>query len=79
MKMSVLPCICCEKNNEDSAYFGMPILKVNNTLEKPEFVAVCPKCGRGGPPESFSAETALKRWNRMQNKLQENGSEFLLS
>ena len=70
MKDTVLPCVCTGRkpNIGDSVYFGMPILRVSNTMNGPEYSVVCPNCGRGGPPEYKSANAALRAWNKLQQK-----------
>lgn len=66
------PCICIDKHPEagDSGYQGMPVLKVYQTDDYPEYYTpVCPVCGRGGSFEFPSAYLALKHWNELQEKL----------
>lgn len=65
---TIIPCICRDHDPTvaDSVYYGMPILRVNNTLVGSEYCAVCPNCGRGGGIASKIAGQAIKEWNKMQ-------------
>lgn len=70
-KLVILPCVCCdhEPTQEDSVFYGMPEIRVYNTLNGPEYVAYCPKCGRGGFSERRTVQAALKQWNGLQENL----------
>lgn len=69
-------CICCdhEPTVADSAFYGMPEMKISYSdfNHKYWFVPYCPKCGRGGILEFKSAYLALKNWNDMQARLKKN-------
>lgn len=69
----IIPCICCEHppSVSDSVYYGMPILKVANsiTAHKQFWAYQCPNCGRGSCKEFESSYLALKDWNVLQRSL----------
>lgn len=69
----IIPCVCIdhEPTCADSVYYGMPQLKVSNSISehKQFWSAFCPKCGRGGCIEYKSAYLALKHWNNLMDRL----------
>ena len=69
----IIPCVCMdhEPTAADSVYYGMPQLKVNNSMRehKQFWSAFCPNCGRGGFMAEKSAYLALKKWNLIQENL----------
>lgn len=69
MKSKIIPCICCdhEPSAADSVYYGMPQLKVTQSMDF--FEIYCPNCGRGGLLQFKSAYLAVKNWNEMQESL----------
>lgn len=71
----IIPCVCCEHppSVDDSTYYGMPVLKVSNSIiaHKQFWTCGCPKCGRGGIKEFKSPYLAIKDWNALQKSLYE--------
>ena len=69
----IIPCVCIdhEPTSADSVYYGMPQLKVSNSISKHKqfWSAFCPKCGRGGCLEYKSAYLALRHWNELMESL----------
>ena len=69
----IIPCICTTHapNAMDSVYYGMPILKPNNSYKKRlTFWGIkCPNCGRLGIMQYKSPQLALQEWNRVQTDL----------
>lgn len=76
----VLTCVCAgrERTSADSVYFGMPQIKVSNSIRphKQFWSAYCPNCGRGGLMEEPSAYKALKQWNALQENLKHTEFTF---
>lgn len=86
MKIKIRPCICTKESVPDnSAYYGMPQLKVtdcNDSSDTQYYESFCPACGRGGCGfQCKSAYLALKHWNEMQERLwdAEKWSQSLLN
>lgn len=67
----IIPCICMkDKEDYGSLFDGMPILYVDKNQH---YSYVCPKCGKGLKLSQYkSAYLALKNWNEMQQKLNNN-------